>query len=75
MKYIRKLLAATILTTALTATALAGDMHTPAYTVIPPPPPPPAPLRVADLTDEPVSAGDALTEAALLLCHQVLSMF
>ncbi|HEY0546487.1 MAG TPA: hypothetical protein VGC91_14005 [Pyrinomonadaceae bacterium] len=74
MKNIRKLLAATFLTMALTATALAGDMHTPAYSVIPPLPPP-IPLRFAEAPGESVSAGDALTEAALLLCHQALSIF
>lgn len=75
MKNIRQLLAATILTIALAATTLAGDMHTPANTATPPPPPPPNPLRVADLPDETVAAGDALTQPALLFCYQMLLLF
>lgn len=74
MKNIRPLLAVTILTIALTGSALAGDMHTTGVNVAPPVPPPPTHLRVADLPDETISASDALTETALLFCHQVLSI-
>jgi hypothetical protein len=76
MKHTKRLFAATILTFVLTANALAGDTHNPS--VAPPPPPPPVErLRpvVADTTATTSGIYDALTEAALLFCHKVLSIF
>jgi hypothetical protein len=74
MKNIRLLVAATILTIALSASALAGDMHTTGLTVTPPPAPPPNPLKVTELSDKTVTAYETLTETALLFCHQALSL-
>jgi len=77
MKAIRQLFAATILTLTIAAAVLAGDMQTPGIApTAPPPPPPPAPVQkvVADTPDDSGTAYDALTEAALLLCHKVLSL-
>jgi hypothetical protein len=77
MKTIRQLFAVTSLTLSVAAAALAGDMPTPGLTAPPPPANTPAPNQskvVAGLPDDSSAAYDALTEAALLLCHKVLSL-
>lgn len=77
MKTIRQLFAVTILTLSVAAAALAGDMPTPGIVQLPPPANTPAPNQskvVASLPDDSSATYDALTEAALLLCHKVLSL-
>jgi hypothetical protein len=73
MKHIKQLFAATILVFVLTVAAQAGEMHNPS--VVPPPPPPPPVENQRQVADTTSGTYDALTEAALLFCHKVLSIF
>jgi hypothetical protein len=73
MKRIKQLIAATILTFILTVAALAGDTHTPSIVAPPPPLVNPQHTKLAANTE--ASNYDALTEAALLFCYKMLSVF
>lgn len=75
MKQIKQLFAATILIFTLTVAALAGDMHTPSVVAPPPPPPLVDPQTPRLVGNTAASTYDALTEAALLFCRKMLSIF
>jgi hypothetical protein len=72
MKHIKQSFATTILIFVLAVAALAGEMHNPSVAPTPPPPPVEKLRPVADNTS---STYDVLTEAALLFCQKVLSIF
>lgn len=83
MKTTQRLFAATILSIILATSALAGEMHTPSISPLPPPAPPPSgdgrivATEPADnySSNETMCAYDILTEAALLFCQKVLAVF
>jgi hypothetical protein len=75
MKHIKQLFAATILIFTLSVAALAGDMHTPSLVAPPPPPPPLDPQTPKMVANTAAITYDALTEAALLFCRKMLSIF
>ena len=74
MKRIKQLFAANILIFTLTVAALAGDTHTPSI-VAPPPTPLVNPQHPKLAANTAAGNYDALTEAALLFCYKMLSVF
>jgi hypothetical protein len=71
VKTIGQFFTAAMLTLVLTASALAGDMYTPAR-VFAPPPPPDEINTPGRIENNPAIACDALTEVALLLYRKML---
>ncbi|MBC7910354.1 MAG: hypothetical protein H7Y30_07640 [Pyrinomonadaceae bacterium] len=81
MKHLRQVCAATILALIISVSAFAGEMDTSGIIPSPPPPPPPVTGEM-DTGGRPANSSssetgytyDAVTEAALLFCQNVLSL-